>query len=111
METEFKNEIEMRDVEIVSTIDNTLFGALAIIVWGKGSEKDSGQMRSMIVDRLIAFPQKYNLGGKSLREYKEQCRLISKGNRSGLQLALQAIADITLAVVKIYENDDFKQPK
>ena len=68
-------------------------------------------MRFIILIRLIAFPQKYNLSGKSLKEYKEKCRLMTKGNRSGLQLALQAIADITLAVVKIYEKDDFKQPK
>ena len=69
METKFKNETEMRDVELVSTIENTLFGALALIVWG--SEKYSGQMRFIIWIRLIAFPQKYNLSGKSLREYKE----------------------------------------
>ena len=109
MGTKFKNEMEMRDCEIVSTNENTLFGALALIVWG--SEKYSGQMRFIIWIRLIALPQKYNSSGKSLREYKEQCRLMAKGNRSDLQLALQAIADITLAVVKIYAKDDFKQPK
>ena len=109
MRTEFKNEMEIRGFKLVSSIENTLFAALAIVVWGR--EEYSEQMRSMIVDRLITFPQKYNLCGKSLKEYKKQCHLMKKGNRSGLQLALQAIADITLAVVKIYAKDDFKQPK
>ena len=65
----------------------------------------------MIVNRLMTFPQTYNKKGKSFREFKEQCLLIAKGNMSGLQLALQAIADITLAVVKIYEKNDFEKPK
>ena len=68
--------------EILNNIDNNLFAALSFIVWG--SEKHSKQMRIMIVNRLTTSPQKYNLRGKSLREYKEQCNLMIKGNRSGL---------------------------
>ena len=64
----------------------------------------------MIVNRLMTFPQKYNVNGKSSTEFEKQCLLIAKGNMSGFQLALQAIADITLAVVEVKTTDDCSTP-
>ena len=69
MRTDFKNEAEMCDFEIVSTTGNTLFDSLAFIVWE--SEKHSQQMRIMIVNRLRVFPQKYNVNGKSIQEFEK----------------------------------------
>ena len=86
-----------------------MFAALALIVWG--SQKHFEDMRVMILDRLRAFPNKYIVNRKSSIEFEEQCILIAKGKTSGFQLVLQAIADITLAVVEIEIQDDSCQQK
>ena len=63
MGTEFKNGMENCGFEINRNIEDNLFAALAFIVWG--SDEHSELMRTMIVNRLMTFPQKYNLTGKS----------------------------------------------